>query len=110
MTGYTSKYMDLLGTAPNSLNIKESDVKTLEKKKTVKAIGLCSGGLDSILAGLVLRKQGIDVTWVTFDTPFFQPDKAIKASEMTGIPLIVRDITEIYLEMLKNPPWDMAKT
>ena len=41
------------------------------KKQIVRALGLCSGGLDSTLAGLVLRDQGIDVEWVTFETPFF---------------------------------------
>lgn len=81
----------------------------VENRKAVKGIGLCSGGLDSILSGLVLRKQGIDVTWLTFETPFFSADKARKASRMTGIPLIVRDITEIYLEMLKNPPLGYGK-
>ena len=34
------------------------------KQKKVRALGLCSGGLDSTLAGLVLRKQGIDVEWI----------------------------------------------
>ena len=72
--------------------------------KKVKALGLCSGGLDSILAGMVLRRQGIDVLWVSFETPFFSADNAKKASEMTGIPLIVRDITDRYMPMLENPP------
>lgn len=76
---------------------------------TPRGLGLCSGGLDSILAGLVLRKQGVDVTWVTFETPFFSAEKSIKASKMTGIPLIKRDITEIYLKMLKNPPGGYGK-
>jgi len=39
--------------------------------RIVKALGLSSGGLDSILAALVLRRQGIDVTWISFVTPFF---------------------------------------
>lgn len=78
-------------------------------KKNVRAIGLCSGGLDSILAGLVLKDQGIDVTWICFETPFFSADKAKKASEMTGIPLIVREITETYLEMLTDPPCGYGK-
>ena len=70
----------------------------------VRALGLCSGGLDSILAALVLRSQGIDVEWVTFETPFFSAQKARQASHITGIPLSVRNITSSYLEMLKNPP------
>ena len=69
----------------------------------VKALGLCSGGLDSMLAALVLKRQMINVTWVSFETPFFSSANARKASEHTGIPLIVKQITPVYMEMLKNP-------
>ena len=75
---------------------------TSETKK-VRALGLCSGGLDSILAALVLRRQGIAVEWVTFETPFFSADKARRAAEQTGVPLRVKNIFEPYLVMLKNP-------
>jgi len=51
-----------------------------------------------------LRKRGIEVEWVTFETPFFSSDKARQAARVTGIPLTVKDITEVYLDMLKNPP------
>jgi tRNA U34 2-thiouridine synthase MnmA/TrmU len=71
--------------------------------KNVKGLGLCSGGLDSMLSGLVLREQGIHVEWITFETPFFSSEKARRASEITGIPLIVQPITDLYIEMLKAP-------
>jgi tRNA-specific 2-thiouridylase len=71
--------------------------------KNVKGLGLCSGGLDSMLAGLVLREQGIYVEWVTFETPFFSSEKARSASAVTGIPLSIQPITDLYLEMLKAP-------
>jgi len=71
--------------------------------RPVRALGLCSGGLDSMLAALVLRDQGIDVTWISFETPFFSAGKAREASERTGVPLMVENITAVYLEMLKNP-------
>jgi tRNA U34 2-thiouridine synthase MnmA/TrmU len=77
--------------------------------KKVRALGLCSGGLDSMLAGLILRDQGIDVEWVTFDTPFFSSDRARKASNLTGIPLTVKSITSEYLKMLRNPPAGYGK-
>ena len=69
----------------------------------VRALGLCSGGLDSMLSALVLRKQGIEVEWVAFETPFFSSAKARQASHITGIPLTVKKITRVYLEMLENP-------
>ena len=56
-----------------------------------------------MLAGLVLRRQGVDVAWVTFETPFFSSEKAKKASHICKIPLIVKEITPVYLEMLKKP-------
>jgi tRNA U34 2-thiouridine synthase MnmA/TrmU len=72
-------------------------------KQIVRALGLCSGGLDSTLAGLVLRNQGIDVEWVTFETPFFTAANARKASEKTGIALTVKPIYPVYIKMLRNP-------
>ena len=77
--------------------------------KPVRALGLCSGGLDSMISALVLRKQGIEVQWVTFETPFFSAEKARKASRITGVPLTVQNITAEYLEMLKNPPAGYGK-
>ncbi len=72
-------------------------------REKVRALGLCSGGLDSILSALVLRRQGISVSWISFETPFFPPEKAKKASAQTGIPLRVENITAPYIEMLKAP-------
>ncbi len=72
-------------------------------------MGLCSGGLDSILSALVLRKQGITVEWVTFETPFFSSAKARQAASIAGIPLTVKDITAVYLKMLKNPTCGYGK-
>ncbi len=69
----------------------------------VRALGLTSGGLDSILSALVLKDQGIEVAWVNFETPFFSSDRARRAARMTGIPLRVKNITGVYVKMLKNP-------
>jgi hypothetical protein len=70
----------------------------------VRALGLCSGGLDSILSAVVLKNQGIAVEWIAFETPFFSSEKARRASEQLLIPLIVQNITMPYLEMLRDPP------
>jgi tRNA U34 2-thiouridine synthase MnmA/TrmU len=78
-------------------------------KQKIRALGLCSGGLDSTLAGLVLLDQGIEVEWITFETPFFAAAKARKASEKTGIPLTVKPIYPVYIKMLKDPPAGYGK-
>lgn len=70
---------------------------------SVRALGLCSGGLDSILSALVLKEQGIEVHWVSFETPFFSSEKAENASRHTGISLTVEKITPVYLEMMRSP-------
>ena len=80
-----------------------------QAKSPIKGLGLCSGGLDSILSALLLQQQGIDVTWICFETPFFSSDSAKKASLTTGIPLITLDITDDYMEMMKNPKAGFGK-
>lgn len=90
--------------------IKGAPVHTMnEPINKVKGLGLCSGGLDSILSALVLRDQGVDVSWISFETPFFTAIKAQKAAAANGIPLLVMDITDRYLPMLKNPPCGYGK-
>jgi tRNA U34 2-thiouridine synthase MnmA/TrmU len=79
------------------------------KIKKIKALGLSSGGLDSILAGVFLRKQGIYVEWLSFETPFFSAKKAKEASDMAGIPIIIKNITKQYIKMLKNPACGYGK-
>jgi tRNA-uridine 2-sulfurtransferase len=75
----------------------------------MRALGLCSGGLDSMLAGLVLKHQGIDVTWISFETPFFSSARAAKASDICGIPLLVKDITTAYMQMMQAPKAGFGK-
>ena len=72
-------------------------------------IGLLSGGLDSILAVKVLQAQGLRVECVCFVTPFFGPEKAELANRQLQIPLHVVDITDIHIEMLKNPRYGYGK-
>ncbi len=74
-----------------------------------KALGLLSGGLDSSLAALTLKRQGLQVTCVSFVTPFFGSAKAEKAAEQMKISLLLRDIGEIHLEMVKNPRYGYGK-
>ncbi|HDI61194.1 MAG TPA: tRNA 4-thiouridine(8) synthase ThiI [Desulfobacteraceae bacterium] len=75
----------------------------IDTPRPVRALGLASGGLDSMLAALVLRDQGIEVHWICFETPFFDAERARRAAAQLEIPLMVRDITPVYLDMLRNP-------
>lgn len=68
-----------------------------------KALGLFSGGLDSILAARLLMEQGIEVTGISFETPFFGSGRARDAAGQLGVPLIVVDITEPHLAVMKHP-------
>ncbi len=74
-----------------------------------KALGLLSGGLDSSLAALALKRQGIDVTCIVFATPFFGAGRARIAAEKMDIPLIVQNISDIHLEMVKKPRYGYGK-
>lgn len=68
-----------------------------------KAIGLLSGGLDSMLAVCVLREQGVEVLAVAFTTPFFGAERAERAAAQLSVPLVVRDITVAHLEVVRSP-------
>jgi tRNA-uridine 2-sulfurtransferase len=74
-----------------------------------KAISLFSGGLDSILAVKVIQDQEISVQGVTFETPFFNARKAREAAGHIQLPLLVVDITDSHLAMLKAPRYGYGK-
>lgn len=74
-----------------------------------KALGLMSGGLDSSLAAMVLMRQGVEVTGISFVTPFFGAEKARLASKHLGFPLLVKDISEVHLEMVKTPRYGYGR-
>jgi tRNA-specific 2-thiouridylase len=78
-------------------------------KQMIKAIGLLSGGLDSMLAARIILDQGIQVVGVSFVTPFFGPEKAMRAAEQLKIPLKILDITQVHWDMLKSPRYGYGK-
>jgi len=75
----------------------------------VNGIALFSGGLDSIIAVKLIQEQGIEVTGLTFSTPFFGGRNARAAAEKINLPLDVLDITGKHLSMLKAPRYGYGR-
>ena len=69
----------------------------------MKALALFSGGLDSILAVKLIQEQGVEVIGVSFETPFFSSQKAIRSARYIGLPLKVVDITDSILQIVLSP-------
>jgi tRNA-specific 2-thiouridylase len=82
--------------------------------KQVKAISLLSGGLDSILATELIRRQGIEVITFNIKTPFGIPKKdgsseATQAADQLKVPLKVVTVEQDYLRMLRKPKHGYGK-
>ncbi len=80
----------------------------------VKAVSLLSGGLDSILATELIRRQGIEVITFNVKTPFGIPKKdgsseATQAAEQLKVPLKVLCVEKDYLRMLRKPKHGYGK-
>ena len=80
-----------------------------ETRNPVHALGLLSGGLDSMMAAELLRRQGIEVTAIIFQTPFFGSTRGVTAAQQLGIPYRVEDITLDHLAMVKAPDHGYGK-
>ena len=91
-----------------------------EQRQPRRALGLLSGGLDSILASRLLLEQGIEVECVNFYTGFCiqthtgsmrnaKPGAAparhdaLHAAEMLGVKLHIVDIAEDYVRIVTDP-------
>ncbi len=75
-----------------------------------RAIGLFSGGLDSILAAKIIQQQGVEVLAVNFTSPFFGCSPtlggepvAARYADRYGIPFRSIPLGEAFLEMLRQP-------
>jgi tRNA-uridine 2-sulfurtransferase len=82
--------------------------------KRVKAISLLSGGLDSILATELVRRQGIEVVAFNIKTPFCIPKKdgaseATQAADQLKVPLKIVSVGNDYVQMLRNPKYGYGR-
>lgn len=80
-------------------------------------LGLISGGLDSLIACLVLKLQNIKVIGLNFKSPFCICDKAYKNAECglnlyydkLGIKTYYLQKEDDYLKVIKNPKYGYGK-
>lgn len=84
--------------------------------KNVTALGLFSGGLDSILACRVIADQGVCVKALKFVTPFFDHELLArqeayqkKIQRQYGIDVELIDLSDGYIELLRNPAHGFGK-
>jgi tRNA-uridine 2-sulfurtransferase len=80
----------------------------------IKAVSLLSGGLDSILATELIRRQGIEVITFNVKTPFGIPKKdgsseATQAADQLKVPLKILCVDQDYLRMLRKPKHGYGK-
>jgi tRNA U34 2-thiouridine synthase MnmA/TrmU len=69
-----------------------------------KALGLFSGGLDSMLAALLLRRAGVEVEGVTLVTPFFDAQRAQISAAHIELPLHILEVGPEHLESVVKAP------
>jgi tRNA-specific 2-thiouridylase len=80
-----------------------------------KAIGLISGGLDSILALQLIKEQGFEITGIFIKTPFISNfgEKTIenleKLSKEMNFEFIVIEAGNDYIEIVRNPLYGYGK-
>jgi tRNA-uridine 2-sulfurtransferase len=77
--------------------------KKKSRKRSVRALVLFSGGLDSILAVKILAGLEIEVTALTFVSYFFDAEQAKKSARENNIKLEVVDFSDEHLKIIKNP-------
>lgn len=84
--------------------------------KQVKALALFSGGLDSILAARLVASLGVKVLAVKFVTPFFDyelladPEKyEQEVLEKYGLEVVLYDLSDTYLDLLRKPAHGFGK-
>jgi len=75
------------------------------RRKRLKAVGLLSGGLDSILAIKIMKDLGVEVHAVYLAMPWGcgDEDAARRAAQKIEVPFKVIQLEESYLELVRNP-------
>lgn len=84
--------------------------------KKIKTVALYSGGLDSLLAMLVMKRLGVEVIALNFRSAFCNaentPNKNLRPSillEKLGIELVTKEFTKNMIPILKSPKFGFGK-
>ena len=77
--------------------------------KNRRALSLFSGGLDSLLSILWMKRLGYEVIPVFFRSHFFGSEKAEHYAGAAGLELRVVDISDDLIEVLRNPRYGFGK-
>jgi tRNA-specific 2-thiouridylase len=83
----------------------------IEKQMRPKAIGLLSGGLDSVLAIRLVKDQGVDVVALNIVLPFVgtRSERAALAADWLGVRLVKMEVGPDYVEVLRHPRYGYGK-
>jgi hypothetical protein len=73
------------------------------------AIALMSGGLDSTLAAKLIKDQGVHVIGLHLSSPFGCHKDVEKNANAIGVPILIREKGEAYLDLVKNPQFGYGK-
>ena len=76
-------------------------------KNIVKAIGVVSGGLDSMLVATLIKNQGVEVHLLNFIMPWQKksPESTENLAENLSAKLISHQLDDTYMELLKSPKY-----
>lgn len=80
-------------------------IQQTNKPAKLRAVGMISGGLDSVLAAKIIKDLDVDVHGLFMKMPWGCCDQAHaqQAADSIGIPLIVLQLDERYLQTVQNP-------
>ncbi len=76
---------------------------TPTRSRPVTALGMFSGGLDSLVAVSMLRELGIGIEVVTFASPFFDISRTRQAADHLDVPLHIADFTTDLISLIERP-------
>lgn len=74
-----------------------------KRPEGARALGLTSGGLDSLLALALVRSLGVSVEALSFVSPFMRSQAARRGVAQLGLALRVVDFTARQIEAVKHP-------